>query len=95
MHVAQAQAEDKVARQEAKEARQKEVQEARIAEMLDYVRANPGKSAASIKGYLGINDHVWKPLRDLLLDSGRIVVEKVQCGRRACDGFFPAQDASK
>lgn len=91
-HVAAAQAADKQAKREERQAKAEETHKTRLDEALDYIRANPGKSASVIKGHMGINDTAWKPIRDKLVEEGKIKTEKVRSGKRSCDGFFPVED---
>ena len=88
-HVAAAQAADKQAKREERQAKAEETQKTRLDEALDYITANPGKSASVIKGHMGINDTAWKPDTGQSGGGGKDQDGEGQVRQTVVRGLFP------
>jgi hypothetical protein len=87
-NIVQAQADDKIAKIEMKQAQAQETEAERMERVVKLLETKPdGETASGIKEHVGCNDKAWKPILKRLLDSGRIVECQVKRERRNYRGF--------
>jgi len=87
-YIVQAQADDKIAKIELKQAQAQETEAERMERVVKFLETKPdGETASEIKEHVGCNDKAWKPILQKLLDSGRIVECQVKRERRNYPGF--------
>jgi len=87
-YIVQAQADDKIAKIEMKQAHAQETEAGRLERVDQFLGTKPdGEKASEIKEHVGCNDKAWKPILQKLLDSGRIVECQVKRERRNYPGF--------
>ena len=88
-NIVQAQADDRIARQERKQEQAREAEAERLKKVMAFLATKPdGETAKAVRDNAGCNDTIWKAIKEKLLGEERIVKCKVKRDNgQSYDGF--------